>query len=53
MDPSFVGMTEEGKGYDQDGSVWSVVASGLAEGVGNFSDGTLSRRTAPAKLLSK
>ena len=38
---------------NQDGSVRSVVASGLAEGFGSFSEGTLSRRTAPAKRLSK
>ncbi len=51
MEPSFVGMTKEGR--DQDGSIWSAVASGLAEGFGSFSVGTLSSRTAPAKRLSK
>ena len=59
MAPSFVCMTEEGSvamtqiGENQDGSVRSVVASGLAEGFGSFSVGTLSSRTAPAKRLSK
>ncbi len=52
IEPSSVGMTEEGVG-GQDGSVRSIMDSGWAVGFGSFSDGTLSRRTAPAKRLSK